>query len=356
MNTEALGKLIVNMEKLCLKQLIITAPMSIKYLTGRFINPGERLVALKVDVDGSCHLIANRLFAQKPLEGAELIEYDDTDDTGKLLASLCLPGTVGVDKDMRARFLLPLMDARLDITPRLGSLAIDKTRMVKTENELEKMRISSKANDAAFNAAIGRIVKGVSESGLADIYRQEGAKQGALGESFDALICFGANAAEPHHETCADRLCDDQAVILDVGLNVDGYCSDMTRTVFFGRPGDEFKKVYETVKRANEAGRAAVKPGVPLKDVDAAARRVIEDAGFGRYFIHRTGHSIGIEVHEYPDVSAMSEEVCEKGMTFSVEPGIYLPGKFGVRIEDLVAVSDEGCETLNSLDRSLKTV
>ena len=356
MNTEALGKLIVNMEKLCLKQLIITAPMSIKYLTGRFINPGERLVALKVDVDGSCRLIANRLFAQKPLEGAELIEYDDTDDTGKLLASLCLPGTVGVDKDMRARFLLPLMDARLDITPRLGSLAIDRTRMVKTESELEKMRLSSKANDAALSATIGKIVRGVSENGLADIYRQEGAKQRAFGESFDALICFGANAAEPHHETGDDQLRDDQAVILDVGLNVDGYCSDMTRTVFFGRPDDEFKKVYETVKRANEAGRAAVKPGVPLKDVDAAARRVIEDAGYGRYFIHRTGHSIGIEVHEYPDVSARSGEVCEKGMTFSVEPGIYLPGKFGVRIEDLVAVSDEGCETLNSLDRSLKTV
>lgn len=356
MNTEALGKLIVNMEMLCLKQLIITAPMSIKYLTGRFINPGERLVALKVDVDGSCRLIANRLFAQKPLEGAELIEYDDTDDTGKLLASLCLPGTVGVDKDMRARFLLPLMDARLDITPRLGSLAIDRTRMVKTESELEKMRLSSKANDAALSATIGKIVRGVSENGLADIYRQEGAKQRALGESFDALVCFGANAAEPHHETGDDQLRDDQAVILDVGLNVDGYCSDMTRTVFFGRPDDEFKKVYETVKRANEAGRAAVKPGVPLKDVDAAARRVIEDAGYGRYFIHRTGHSIGIEVHEYPDVSARSGEVCEKGMTFSVEPGIYLPGKFGVRIEDLVAVSDEGCETLNSLDRSLKTV
>lgn len=356
MNFEALKKLIENMEKLCLKQLIITAPMSIKYLTGRFIYPGERLVALKVDTDGTCRLIANRLFAQKPLEGAELIEYDDTDDTGKLLASVCMPGTVGVDKDMRARFLLPLMDARQDISARLGSLAIDKTRMVKTENELDKMRESSKANDAALSATIGRITKGISESGLADIYRQEGLKLHAQGESFDALICFGANAAEPHHQTGNDCLGDDQAVILDVGLNVDGYCSDMTRTVFFGKPGDEFRKVYDIVKQANEAGRAAVKPGVPLKDVDAAARRVIEDAGYGKYFIHRTGHSIGIEVHEYPDVSAMSGEVCEKGMTFSVEPGIYLPGKFGVRIEDLVAVSEDGCETLNSLDRSLKTV
>ena len=356
MNNEALKKLISNMEQLNLKQLIITAPMNIKYLTGRFINPGERLVALKVDIDGSCCLIANRLFAQQPLEGAKLIEYDDTDDTGKLLASVCAAGEVGVDKDMRARFLLPLMDAKREVAPRLGSLAIDRTRMVKTDAELELMRQSSKANDAALESTIGKIVKGLSETELADIYRAEGTKQHAQGESFDSLICFGENAAEPHHETGSNRLKENQAVILDVGLKVGGYCSDMTRTVFFGAPDDEFKKVYDIVKRANEAGRAAVKPGVPLRDVDAAARHVIEEAGYGRFFIHRTGHSIGIEVHEYPDVSAGSYEVCQKGMTFSVEPGIYLPGRFGVRIEDLVAVSEDGCETLNSLDRSLKTI
>ncbi|MCR4622250.1 MAG: aminopeptidase P family protein [Clostridiales bacterium] len=356
MNTLALYKLIANMEKLDLKQLIVTAPMNIKYLTGRMIYPGERLVALKVDSDGSCRLIANRLFAQQPLPGAELIEYDDTDDTGKLLASVCDSGEVGVDKDMHARFLLPLMEANHEIVPRLGSLAIDRTRMVKTDREIELMRKSSLTNDRALEATVGKIKRGMSETELADIYRKEGETLNAQGESFDSLICFGSNAAEPHHETGIDRLKDDQAVILDVGLMVEGYCSDMTRTVFFGKPDDEFIKVYDTVKRANAAGRAAVRPGVPLKDVDYAARRVIEEAGYGRYFIHRTGHSIGTEVHEYPDVSATSVEICEKGMTFSVEPGIYLPGKFGVRIEDLVVVSDDGCETLNSLDRELRTI
>ena len=143
------------------------------------------------------------------------------------------------------------------------------------------------------------------------------------------------------------------AVILDVGLTWQSYCSDMTRTVFLGKATDEQKRVYDLVRAANAAGRAAVRPGVAMRDIDWAARKVIEDAGYGPYFIHRTGHGIGLEVHEYPDVSASSDAVAKPGMIFSVEPGIYLPGKFGVRVEDLVAVTEDGCETLNKTSREL---
>ncbi|MBQ5771205.1 MAG: M24 family metallopeptidase, partial [Clostridia bacterium] len=118
----------------------------------------------------------------------------------------------------------------------------------------------------------------------------------------------------------------------------------------------EQKKVYEIVERANAAGRAKVRPGVKLEDVDRAARKVIEDAGYGKYFIHRTGHGIGLEVHEFPDVSAVSEAVCEPGMVFSVEPGIYLPGSFGVCVEDLVAVTEDGCETLNEYTKEMRVI
>ena len=146
------------------------------------------------------------------------------------------------------------------------------------------------------------------------------------------------------------------SVILDVGLVLDDYCSDMTRTVFCGAPTDEQKRVYDLVLRANEAGRRAVRPGVPLKEIDRAARSVIEDAGYGAYFIHRTGHGIGLDVHEFPDVSASSEAVCAPGMVFSVEPGVYLPGRFGVRIEDLVAVTEDGGETLNVKSHEMKVI
>ena len=132
------------------------------------------------------------------------------------------------------------------------------------------------------------------------------------------------------------------------------YCSDMTRTVFFGSADDEQKKVYDIVRRANEAGRAVVRPGVPMCEFDRAARKVIEDAGYGKYFIHRTGHGIGLEVHEHPDNSATSQIIAKPGMCFSVEPGIYLPGKFGVRIEDLVVVTEDGVETLNAMDHDLR--
>ena len=144
------------------------------------------------------------------------------------------------------------------------------------------------------------------------------------------------------------RLKAADTVILDVGLLWKRYCSDMTRTVLFGEVSDEQKKVHAIVTAANRAGIAACRPGAPMKDFDRAARKVIEDAGYGQYFIHRTGHGIGLDVHEFPDCSATSETVARPGMIFSVEPGIYLPGRFGVRVEDLVAITEDGCEVLTA--------
>lgn len=139
-----------------------------------------------------------------------------------------------------------------------------------------------------------------------------------------------------------------------MGLNLNHAMSDMTRTVFFSQASDEQKRVYDLVCTANQAARKAVRPGVPLSEVDRAARSVIEQAGYGAQFIHRTGHGIGLSVHEPPDVSAVNPLVCQPGMVFSIEPGVYLPGRFGVRVEDLVAVTEDGCETLNALDRTLR--
>ncbi len=353
MNNTQLQKVLDNMHEMGLKQLLITSPMSIKYITGRLIGPGERLLALLVTGEGECTLVANSLFAVGTLEGARLVEYDDTDDTAKLLSSLLRGGVLGVDKELKSRFLLPLMDLRGDIRPVLGSLCVDRARMIKTGEELALMAESSRLNDLALSATIADLREGLSEEDVAAAYRRQAQSLGSPGESFPSLICRGPNCAEPHHDTSKDVLQNGDSVILDVGLMHGGYCSDMTRTVFLGKPTDEMRKVYELVRAANEAGRAAVRPGAALSDVDKAARSVIENAGYGQYFIHRTGHNIGLEVHEYPDVSKSSEEVCQAGMVFSIEPGIYLPGRFGVRLEDLVAVNPEGGTTLNHLSREL---
>jgi Xaa-Pro dipeptidase len=215
------------------------------------------------------------------------------------------------------------------------------------------MRRSSRMNDEAVRRLIGTIREGDRESDLAGRYTAIGKELGARGYSFPPLICFGANGAEPHHDTDDTALREGDMIILDVGLNADGYMSDMTRTVVLGKATSEQREVYELVKAANEAGRKIAAPGVPLCEIDRAARAVIEKGGYGKYFIHRTGHGIGLEVHEGADVSASSKAVAKEGMIFSVEPGIYLPNKFGVRIEDLVLITADGSETLNALPRDL---
>lgn len=356
MKWDRLEGVLAGMRKMGLRQLLVTAPTSVLYLTGVRVSPGERMLALLLSDDGRCRLFANRLFALKPIDGCETIEYSDTDDCVGELSARLAPGTLGVDKDWPCRFLLPLMERRRDLTVSLGSPAVDGARMRKTEEELRLMRLSSRLNDEVIGHAIDGVRAGVTERDVAERYAAEAAARGASGESFPSLICFGANCAEPHHETDRTRLKAGDSVILDVGLVLDDYCSDMTRTVFFGAPTDEQKRVYDLVLRANEAGRRAVRPGVPLREIDRAARSVIEDAGCGAYFIHRTGHGIGLDVHEFPDVSASSEAVCAPGMVFSVEPGIYLPGRFGVRIEDLVAVTEDGVETLNAKSHEMKVI
>ena len=356
MANERLTKVLRNMEAMGLKQLVVSSPYSIDYLTGKKIAPGERMLALLIRDTGDMTLFANRLFALSPFEGAELAEYSDTDDCVGLLSSRVEAGALGVDKDWPCRFALPLIERRRDVNVTLGSRAVDDARMVKTKDEVDLMRQSSRLNDLVIERAIARVADGATENDVADAYRRAALEMGAEGESFSSLICFGANCAEPHHDTDDTRLRKGDSVILDVGLLLNGYCSDMTRTVFYGEPSEEAKRVYDVVLEANRAGRAAVRPGVPLRDVDLAARRVIEDAGYGEYFIHRTGHGIGLEVHEFPDVSSASEAVCQPGMIFSVEPGVYLPGRFGVRIEDLVAVTEDGCETLNEKSKEMRVI
>ena len=354
MNRERIQRVCRLMQEEGLRQILVTAPTSLFYLTGRWISPGERMVALLVDEFGEVTLFANRLFALRDNIDIPLIEYDDTEDPIALLAGRLARGEIGIDKVWPSHFTIRLMAARDDIRPVLGSGPVDKARMCKDAPELSAMRASSLLNDKVLTRLMGELKVGMTEKAAAERYLAIAREEGAQSDSFEPLVCFGPNCAEPHHSSDDTVLKPGDAVICDVGLKLHDYCSDMTRTLFCGEPTEEMRKVYELVRAANEAGRAAVRPGVPMKEFDRAARRVIEEGGYGEYFIHRTGHSIGLEVHEKPDNSATDETIAQVGMTFSVEPGIYLPGRFGVRVEDLVAVTEEGCETLNHLSRELR--
>ena len=353
MNKERLSRVIENMKKAGLSCILVSDPLSVFYLTGRMIHPGERMLALAVFDNGETRLFCNRLFAQQAEEDLPLTEFDDTDDYVGILARALPSGGIGIDKNWPSRFTIGLMEARADVRPVLGSAPVDDARMLKGMDEREAMRISSRLNDETTRRVIETLREGDTEAAVGQRHVEIGRSLGARGYSFPPLICFGANGAEPHHDTDDTVLREGDMVILDVGLNVNGAMSDMTRAVILGRATDEQREVYELVKAANEAGKRAVAPGVPLSEIDAAARSVIAKAGYGDRFIHRTGHGIGLEVHEPPDVSSASPYVAQPGMIFSIEPGIYLPGKFGVRIEDLVLVTETGCEVLNALPRDL---
>ena len=346
MNNSRIQRIIENMQAEGLSQILITAPASIFYLTDKWIAPGERMLALYLNENGETRLYANRLFCLKGNMDADVVEFDDIEDPIAMLSESVRPGRLGIDKFWPSQFTIRLMEARGDVRPVLGSAPVDAARMHKDEEELRRMYESSQLNVKACQKAIDSMYEGMTELELEAIYGKSALEVGGAANAFAPITCFGANCAEPHHDNDGTKLKKGDSVILDVGLMWKDYCSDMTRTAFFGEPSDEQKRVYDLVYAANRAGIAAAKPGVRMCDIDRAARKVIEDAGYGKYFTHRLGHGIGLEVHEFPDCSSTNEMLAEPGMVFSIEPGVYLPGRFGVRYEDLIAITEDGCKVL----------
>lgn len=334
--------------------LIISDPSTIFYLSGVWFHPGERLIALHMTADGTTKLINNELFPVHGDMDAEVVWYNDTQDGVSFIAKGIDSGSViGVDKFWPAHFLLRLMEQRPAYKYINGSMVTDRIRMQKDDAEKDFMRKASLLNDEAMDAMIKLVKEGYSELEMTKKLEEIYAKIGADGFSFGPIIAYGANGADPHHDCDHTKPKAGDCVIIDIGCKKDDYCSDMTRTVFLGEPSEKSKEVYEIVKEANLKAIAKVKPGVTFAEIDKAARDHIDSKGYGKYFTHRTGHSIGIDVHDYGDVSAVNEETLKPGMIFSIEPGIYLTGEVGVRIEDLVLVTEDGCEVLNHYTKDM---
>ena len=338
---DAISRLVSRLNQQGIDSALISDPNAICYFTGTRFSPGERLLALVVKRDGSCKLCINILF---PYAGDfQTLRFSDVQD-GVALLSEELTGTVAVDKSFPCRFLLRLQQVKPELKLILGTV-IDEVKAIKTTEEQEKMLHASQVNDSVMEQVAALIQVGKSEAALQQeidsLFRQV-----SQGNSFDTIIAYGDHAADPHGIPGERKLKPGEAVVVDMGCVVDGYCADMTRTFFVGENTEQ--EIYDTVLKANLAGIAAVKPGIPFKDIDRAARKVIEDAGYGEYFIHRLGHGIGMEVHEPFDVSATDEVIVREGMCFSIEPGIYIPGRVGIRIEDLVCVTKDGCKVLNA--------
>lgn len=354
MKLNRLESILEKMKAENLEQMIISDPASIFYLTGKWIHPGERMLALYISTRGEHKLFVNKLFPITEDLGVEIVWFDDTNNAVEILSEAILKDkAVGVDKNWPARFLIGLMELKAGSSYVNGSLIVDRVRMIKDEAEKDFMREASRLNDLAMEKLKNEVTKGHSEKELMQVLQGIYKELGTDGFSFEPILGFGANAANPHHSN-TDKVAEiGDSIILDIGCAKNSYCSDMTRTVFLKEASDKAKEVFEIVLEANKRAIDTVKPGVRFCDIDAAARDYIASKGYGEYFTHRTGHSIGIDVHDYGDVSAINTDKVEPGMIFSIEPGIYLPGEIGVRIEDLVLVTEDGCEVLNKADKEL---
>lgn len=359
MNQSRLHRVIDSMLQTQMEQLIISDPATIFYLTGAWIHPGERMLVLYLNLSGEKHLFVNALFPVQLEEaaGLQVHYFSDTEDSIALMSEFMNDeGDIGVDKTWPARFLLPLMERLPHATFINGSIAADSVRLIKDQDEQTLMRTASELNDQAMKVLAASVEEGCTELALSRLLKETYRAMGTDGISFAPIIAFGANAALPHHDPGHAQLHPGDSIICDIGCIKDNYCSDMTRTFFYKAVSEKARRVYDLVHQANLAAIAAVRPGARFCDVDAAARQVIEAGGYGAYFTHRTGHAIGIEVHEYGDVSSVNTALLEPGMVFSIEPGIYLQNEFGVRIEDLVLVTDTGCEVLNHFTKALTII
>lgn len=262
--------------------------------------------------------------------------------------------SVALDETMRADFALLLLDALQAPKRAFCDETVGHLRAMKDPSEEAKLRACAHLNDAAASAGFAALKAGITERDVAQIIQAHYKANGATTEF--TIVAFGANGAFPHHHNGDARLEENTAVLIDTGCRLDGYPSDMTRCGWFGdAPDREFLAIADVLEQAVQAALAAAKPGVMAKDVDAAARGVINAAGYGDYFLHRTGHGLGIDIHEPPYITATSTAVLEERHVFSIEPGIYLPGRFGIRLEDIVMLTSDGPSILSAQPRTLWT-
>lgn len=257
---------------------------------------------------------------------------------------------LGLDETMRADFALLLLDALPAVTREFTEPTIGSLRSRKDEGEYRALKENALIDDLAMQAGFAACKPGVTELDIVKVINETFEAHGAQPE-FN-LVCFGENGAFPHHHSGGRVLQPNDAILLDIGGRKDGYPSDMTRVGTIGRVDPEFDTVWDVVNRAVEAALKAARPGVPAMAVDKAARDVITAAGYGEYFLHRLGHGLGVDVHEPPYITGTSERLLEEGNVFSIEPGVYLQGRFGIRLEEIVILRADGPEVLSELSRT----
>ncbi|HEX7443225.1 MAG TPA: Xaa-Pro peptidase family protein [Acidimicrobiales bacterium] len=354
------------MERQGIDVLLLSVGADLPWLVGYEAMPLERLTMLVVPRDGDAVLVVPRLEAPRVVERDGLFTVEawaETQDPLDLVAGLMGPASMAAIGDRTwAQFLVELVARRPDTAFRRASLVTGPLRAVKDTAEVEAL--------ARASAAVDRIAGALQRGEIPLVGRTEAEVSADLGRRIlaeghqrvnFAIVAAGPNAASPHHEAGDRVIAPGEIVLCDFGGTMvadggAGYCSDITRCVHVGEPPAELVELYAVLQEAQAAGVAASTVGRPAQDVDAATRAVIDEAGYGEWFIHRTGHGIGVEEHEDPYIVAGNTMPLVAGHAFSIEPGIYLPGRFGARLEDIVVAADAGPRPLNAVDHALVVV
>jgi Xaa-Pro aminopeptidase len=366
--------------------LLIGVGADLQWLTGYAAPALERLTMLVVPAEGGSTLVMPRLELPSAQECSaaragliELVSWEETENPFELVARLlqerksrpevqigALGGAWGhlggllVSDRLWAAFVLHLQAAIPDAAFGLASIILGELRAVKDAEEIELLRRAAHAADRVIAGIAGGRLIGRKEADMADEIRRR-----LVGEGHDVagfgIVASGPNSASPHHESGTREVCAGEPIVLDIGGQLEGYTSDITRTVWVTgehnqAPDDDFRRLYDVLQRAQARATAAVAPGVACEKIDATARRIIDKAGFGPNFIHRTGHGIGLDVHEDPYLVTGNDDPLQVGNAFSIEPGIYLDGRYGARIEDIVVCGTEGPDVLNQAPRDLLVV
>jgi len=341
---------------------LITKPSHIFYFTGLYIVPYERFIGLVLSSESrkGCLIIPE---LEKGLPGnkeIEIITYRDEEDPFlKLMKIIKNTRALWVEKNGISLLTVEkIMSLKLNLEDifDLGHV-IEEMKMIKDVIEINALSTASQYADQILLKMKKAIRLEVSEKQIKyELLKNIAEKKGAQGEAFDIQVSAGPNSSRPHGVTGDRQLEKNDALLIDFGVNYAYYKSDMTRTFFMGHPGRQMEEIYHTVLEAQRNAIAAITPGRPIREIDLAARETIEAKGYGEYFLHRTGHGLGIDIHEMPSICAANENTIVEGMVFSVEPGIYIPDIGGVRIEDVVLVTAGGGKTLTQFPKELADV
>ncbi|WP_251549572.1 M24 family metallopeptidase [Neobacillus muris] len=343
----------------------LTSSENVFYLTGYFTDPHERLLALAVFQEKEPFLMVPSMEVHDARNSGweqEIIGYSDIDNPWDIVAKAIQQRLSAVSKAAieKEHMNVERYEQLLNLFPKAAFVSAEEKlrllRMIKDEKEIAAIKEAAAMADYAIEFGASELKEGKTELEVLNALEYALKQKGITEMSFSTMVLTGANAASPHGNPGTTRIQKGDLVLFDLGVVVDRYCSDITRTVAFGDINDKQKEIYDTVLRAQLAALEASKPGVTAADIDLTARKVIADAGYGEYFPHRLGHGLGISIHEYPSLTETNPLVMETGMVFTIEPGIYVPNVAGVRIEDDVLITADGAAALTKYPKELQII